>query len=114
MCQSANVYCPEAVKTVKVVASCPTSKAEWEKAAIQKNCSNYAAQQNCTSANLFLYHCVMNGYGNETLEVCAPQRIISGKIKSISSTFPTCVTVSLREFQWSCQSGFIFRILCRV
>uniref|UniRef100_A0A8W8JCJ5 Uncharacterized protein n=1 Tax=Magallana gigas TaxID=29159 RepID=A0A8W8JCJ5_MAGGI len=78
VCKSPNVYCPEAVKSVKVVVSCPTSKEEWEKAANKKNCKNDAAQQNCTSANLFLYHCVINGYGNETLEVCAPRRIISG------------------------------------
>lgn len=80
VCKSANVYCSEALKSVKVVASCPTSKEEWDKAAIKKNCRNDAAQQNCTSANLFLYHCVINGYGNETLEVCAPRRLIPGKI----------------------------------
>lgn len=79
MCKGANEYCTEAVKSVKVVASCPTSKEEWEKAANKKNCKNDAAQQYCTSANLFLYHCVINGYGNELLEVCAPRRIISGK-----------------------------------
>lgn len=79
MCKSANEYCTEAVKSVKEVASCPTSKEEWEEAANKKNCKNDAAQQNCTSANLFLYHCVINGYGNEILEVCAPRRIISGK-----------------------------------
>lgn len=80
MCKSANVYCSEAVKTVKVVESCPTTKEKWEEAAIKKNCRNDAAQQNCTNANLFLYHCVINGYGNETLEVCAPRRVISSKI----------------------------------
>lgn len=78
VCGSANLYCPEAVKSVKVVSSCPTSKEKWDKAAIEKNCTNDAAQQNCTSANLFLYHCVINGYGNETLEVCAPRRVIFG------------------------------------
>lgn len=80
VCESANQYCQEAVKSVKVVSSCPTSKEKWDKAAIEKNCTNDAAQQNCTSANLFLYHCLINGYGNETLEVCAPQRVIFGKI----------------------------------
>lgn len=79
VCKSPNVNCPEPVKSVEVVSSCPTSKEKWEIAANKKNCKNDAAKQNCTSANPFLYHCVINGYGNETLEVCAPRRIISGK-----------------------------------
>lgn len=73
-----NKYCPEAVESVKFVTNCPTSKEEWIIAASKKNCSKKAAQQNCTEANKFLYHCVINGYRNETLEVCAPQKLIIG------------------------------------
>lgn len=44
----------------------------------KKNCSKIASQQTCSSAEKFQYHCVLNGYRNETLEVCAPSRIIFG------------------------------------
>lgn len=57
---------------------CPTSTQEWDKAASEKNCSKKAAQQTCTDPKKFLYHCVINGYQNETLEVCAPQKLIIG------------------------------------
>lgn len=71
-------YCQEAVATVALVASCPTSKFEWDTAARKKNCSRIASQQSCAPVEKFKYHCVINGYGNETLEVCAPSRIIFG------------------------------------
>lgn len=58
--------------------SCPTSEEEWEIAARNKNCSKIASQQNCSSAEKFQYHCVLNSYRYETLEVCAPSRIIFG------------------------------------
>lgn len=70
--------CTEAVKSVEIVTSCPTSKQEWSKAASKKNCGKMAAQQTCTVAKNFLYHCVINGFQNETLEVCAPQKLIIG------------------------------------
>lgn len=71
-------YCQEAVNNAESVRSCPTSEEEWEIAARNKNCSKIALQQNCSSAEKFQYHCVLNGYRNETLEVCAPSRIIFG------------------------------------
>lgn len=72
-------YCPEAVDSVKIVSSCPTTKKEWGIAAQKKNCIRIAFLQNCSSVEQFEYHCVINGYRNETLEVCAPSRIIFGK-----------------------------------
>lgn len=60
--------------------SCPTSKAEWDKAARVKKCSEKALEQNCSAVDQFVYHCVINGYRNKTLEVCAPSRIVFGKI----------------------------------
>lgn len=76
--QGISRYCQEAVDNAESVRSCPTSKEECEIAARKKNCSKIASQQNCSSAEKFLYHCVLNSYRNETLEVCAPSRIIFG------------------------------------
>lgn len=76
--QGISRYCQEAVKSAESVRSCPMSKKEWEIAARKKNCSKIASQQNCSSAEKFQYHCVINGYRNETLEVCAPLRMIFG------------------------------------
>lgn len=78
LCASENKYCQKAVDSVVIVDFCPTSKREWDDAARRKNCSKIASTQNCSSADKFVYHCVINGYRNETLEVCAPSRIIFG------------------------------------
>lgn len=74
----ANIKCPEAVKSVVRVESCPITKQDWEIAAKLKKCNEAAAQQNCSDADKFVYHCVINGFQNDTLEVCAPQRFIIG------------------------------------
>lgn len=74
----ANIKCPEAVKSVVRVESCPITKQDWEIAAKLKKCNEAAAQQNCSDADQFVYHCVINGFQNDTLEVCAPQRFIIG------------------------------------
>lgn len=79
LCASENRYCQEAVDSVVIVDSCPTSKTEWDDAARRKNCSSIASKQNCGPVDQFVYHCVINGYRNETLEVCAPSRIIFGR-----------------------------------
>lgn len=76
---SQNRYCEEAVNSVESVASCPTSKTEWDIAALKKNCSRIASRQNCINAiEKFQYHCVINGLRNKLVEVCAPTRIIFG------------------------------------
>lgn len=51
---------------------CPTSKEEWDRAALQKNCSKFEQQ--------YEYHCLINAFLNETLEVCAPKKIIFGNL----------------------------------
>lgn len=78
LCTSVNRYCQEAVDSVTTVGSCPTTKAEWDAAARRKNCSRIASTQKCSDVDQFVYHCVINGYRNQTLEVCAPLRIIFG------------------------------------
>lgn len=60
------------------MGSCPTNDEEWETAGKLKNCQITAAQQKCSEADKFVYHCVINGFENETLEVCAPQKLITG------------------------------------
>ena len=64
--------------TVEFVDSCPETEVEWNKAAARKNCSQYADQ--CDQPDKLQYHCVINPYVNQTLEVCAyVQNILSGK-----------------------------------
>lgn len=78
MCECRNRYCKEAVNSVEIVTDCPTSKTEWEIAAGKKNCEKKASKQNCDSVERFKYHCVINGFRNKLMEVCAPSRIIFG------------------------------------
>lgn len=80
MCRGDFQYCQEAVDSVTSVISCPTSEEEWESAARRKNCHGTATQQTCAEPETFLYHCVINEYKNETLEVCAPRRLMTGSI----------------------------------
>lgn len=73
-----NIHCKEAVESVETVSSCPTSKEQWDKASSRKKCWEKALEQTCSDPQKFVYHCVINGYGNATLEVCAPERLILG------------------------------------
>lgn len=99
-CTSQNIYCQEAVDSVTVVESCPTSKEEWDSAAFKKNCIRIAARQNCINAReKFQYHCVINGLRNELLEVCAPTRIIfsmyAAFLNTVDKQIITMVLISL-------------------
>eukprot|EP00105_Crassostrea_gigas_P043934 XP_019928082.1 PREDICTED: uncharacterized protein LOC105341198 [Crassostrea gigas] len=78
MCECRNRYCKEAVDSVEIVTDCPTSKTEWEIAVRKKSCGRIASRQKCDSVERFKYHCVINGFRNEVMEVCAPSRIIFG------------------------------------
>lgn len=71
--------CKSFKNDLKVVPSCPTSKEEWDRAANKKNCTELANRRNCTNTkNQLQYHCVINAYMNETLEICAEPRYIFG------------------------------------
>lgn len=59
---------------MKVVDDCPDTEEKWREAAARKNCSAYANQ--CDEPDRLVYHCVINDFVNETLEVCAYSRII--------------------------------------
>nr|XP_034331682.1 uncharacterized protein LOC117690942 isoform X2 [Crassostrea gigas] len=76
--QSKSIYCQGIVDSVKIVTSCPESKAEWDYAARRKDCSIIASKQDCSSGLQFEYHCVINEYRSKLLEVCAPRRLIFG------------------------------------
>lgn len=66
--------CPVSRETVQIVDDCPNSEQKWREAAARKNCSAYASQ--CDEPERLVYHCVINAYVNQTLEVCAYGRII--------------------------------------
>ena len=55
--------CIVSKSTVKNVKSCPQNAEEWGNAADKKGCEKVN--------NSFIYHCVMNTWRNETVEVCA-------------------------------------------
>ncbi|XP_061195835.1 uncharacterized protein LOC133204091 [Saccostrea echinata] len=59
-------------ETAIEVKSCPTTKEEWLKASTKKNCSALYRSRNVK----YEYHCVINEWGNSTLEVCAVNRFI--------------------------------------
>lgn len=59
---------------MEVVDDCPDTKEKWREASARKNCSAYASQ--CDEPDRLVYHCVINVFVNETLEVCAYSRII--------------------------------------
>lgn len=78
MVTNVSSYCEEAVESVERVSYCPRTKKEWDTAATRKDCSRLAGRQACTYPENFRYHCVINGYRTETLEVCAPRKLIIG------------------------------------
>uniref|UniRef100_A0A8W8MLL9 Uncharacterized protein n=1 Tax=Magallana gigas TaxID=29159 RepID=A0A8W8MLL9_MAGGI len=61
--------CKDSAITVRKVESCPQNVKEWKEAAAWKGCE----KMTCSS---FEYHCVINAWGNETIEVCAPRLLI--------------------------------------
>lgn len=70
--------CPISTKTVQVVEDCPDSLEKWNRAAERKNCAAFATQ--CGEPKKLQYHCVINTFVNETIEVCAyAQNIVHGK-----------------------------------
>ena len=68
--------CPPSADSVSVIDSCPMNLLEWNQRAMQKKCSMYP--QTCNKP--LQYHCLLNTYGNESIEVCAPDTLLeSGK-----------------------------------
>lgn len=78
--ETSSDFCNVTRSTKKVVPDCPDSVDKWKEASERKNCTQYASQ--CSEPEKLEYHCVINPFINETLEVCAyGQYIISGSKK---------------------------------
>lgn len=77
---SAYTQCEYSLLKVNYVRDCPTDAVSWNKAAERMDCQSI--EQNCSGLNpqqyVFQYHCVVNGWMNATLEVCAFNRSILG------------------------------------
>lgn len=69
MTSDASYSCSISGSTVKVVENCPDSEEKWMEASARKNCLAYASQ--CDEPVKLVYHCVINTYVNQTVEVCA-------------------------------------------
>ena len=67
--------CIVSKSTVQKVKSCPKTAEEWGNAADKKGCEKVN--------NSFIYHCVMNTWRNETVEVCAAWTNIIGKRRTV-------------------------------
>nr|XP_022290109.1 uncharacterized protein LOC111101796 [Crassostrea virginica] len=65
--------CDGTSSNVRKVNACPLNEEEWIKASDRKKCGN--DNHACSS---FIYHCVLNTWRNETLELCAPSINIVG------------------------------------
>lgn len=69
----------KAINSVTIVLYCPTTKEEWDSAAKRKKCGKFSAKENFTAdGKQQEYHCVINPFLNETLEVCARPKTILG------------------------------------
>lgn len=77
--QASSDSCHVSRSTVQIVDDCPNTEETWKRAAMKKNCGAYASQ--CSEPEKIEYHCVINPFINETLEVCAyAQNIVLGKL----------------------------------
>lgn len=75
--QASSDSCDVSRRTVQTVRDCPTSEGAWREAAARKNCAAYASQ--CNKPERLEYHCIINPFINQTLEVCAyAQNIVLG------------------------------------
>lgn len=75
--EARNDACGVSGSTIQVVKNCPDSEDKWREAAVRKNCAAYGNQ--CSDPKRPVYHCLINEYINQTLEVCAyAQNIVLG------------------------------------
>ena len=66
--------CPPSADSVSVIDRCPMNSSEWNQRALLKNCSRYPKT---TCFKPLEYHCLLNPYANESLEVCAPNTYLA-------------------------------------
>ncbi|XP_056014819.1 uncharacterized protein LOC125683333 isoform X2 [Ostrea edulis] len=72
--------CGASLQTIKDDFHCPRNQFEWNKKAEEMKCASFS--QNCTETSDFVYHCLVNAWGNGTIHVCSPSRIIFGRLCS--------------------------------
>lgn len=76
--EASNDACDISRSTIQIVKNCPESEEKWREAAARKSCAAYANQ--CSDPKRLVYHCLLNEYINQTLEVCAyAQNIVLGR-----------------------------------
>lgn len=68
--------CSASLQKIEKVDRCPRNTLEWDVRAALFNCSSI--NQTCVPSDMFQYHCVLNAYGTELLEVCAVYKFIYG------------------------------------
>ncbi|XP_056014843.1 uncharacterized protein LOC130052814 isoform X2 [Ostrea edulis] len=68
--------CDASLQTIKDDFRCPRNQFEWNKKAEEMKCASFS--QSCTETSDFVYHCLRNAWGNGTIHVCAPTRILFG------------------------------------
>lgn len=69
--------CSSSLLSMQNVSRCPRNSLEWDARADFFNCSSI--NHTCGTADMFLYHCVLNADGTKLLEVCAPYKFIHGQ-----------------------------------
>nr|XP_034328503.1 uncharacterized protein LOC105347856 [Crassostrea gigas] len=67
--------CSESIATPHVVQKCPMNREEWERASQKKKCSEIQKYDNCRNVE---YHCLVNEFRNETIEVCTDPWYLQG------------------------------------
>ncbi|XP_061169155.1 uncharacterized protein LOC133178475 [Saccostrea echinata] len=107
---STGLSCLESLPTVSYVLKCPSNETDWRLAAKKKGCHNLSKVQNCTSAEKFVYHCVLNKEATMLLEVCAPVWYMSGYCARFSTEDQRIVNepgLDCTQFVQSCPSRFM-------
>lgn len=69
--------CSASLQTIHMVDRCPRNSLEWDARAALFNCSSI--KQSCVPTDMFLYHCVLNTYGTELIEICAVFKFVYGR-----------------------------------
>lgn len=65
---------PVLKESVTGLEECPGGEEQWREAAKRKDCANFA--YNLSKPEEFLYHCVINSYLNQTVELCAKEILV--------------------------------------
>lgn len=99
--QASSDSCHISKSTVQIVDNCPKSEKKWKQAAVKKNCEALASQ--CSEPERLEYHCVINPFINQTIEVCAyAQNIVLGyctEYSTVENMIQQSAKTHCRSFQ---------------